>query len=168
MSEQDQMDFESYVSEHIAPTAKKAAGASVLLLQCMDFRYPHRTIQTMDNLDLRGKYYQLILAGASLGVTQGINKDAWQITFLDQLGFAMGDPPDPNFQVLILDHRDCAAYKKFVNVGPEDPKLEKDAHTRFSQLAVNAIVRSFPNLTRKIRCLLLPIETVEPISIDWL
>jgi len=167
MSEQDQMDFESYVSKHIVPTAKKAAGASVLLLQCMDFRYPHRTIQTMDNLDLRGKYYQLILAGASLGVTQGINKDAWQITFLDQLGFAMGDPPDPNFQVLILDHRDCAAYQKFVNIGPEDPKLEKEAHTQFSQLAVNAIVKRFPNLTKNVRCLLLPIETVEPLSIEW-
>src|SRR5438128_6183718 len=144
MSAQDQMDFESYVSEHIAPTAKKAAGASVLLLQCMDFRYPHRTIQTMDNLDLRGKYYQLILAGASLGVTQGINKDAWQITFLDQLGFAMGDQPDPIFQVLILHDRDCAAYQNFVNIVPEDPKLEELPDTQSSQVALTAISKRLP------------------------
>lgn len=165
MSEQDQMDFESYVSKHIVPKASKAAGASLLLLQCMDFRYPHRTLETMDSLRLRGKYYQLILAGASLGVTRGIHKEAWQTTFLDQLGFAMGDKPDPNFQVFILDHRDCAAYKKIVGVGPEDPRKEKDAHTVYAQLAVDAIVKEFPKLKGKIRCLLLPIETVEPLIV---
>ena len=169
MSEQDQMDFESYVSKHIVPKASKAAGACVLLLQCMDFRYPHRTIQTMDNLGLRGKYYQLILAGASLGVTQGIDKEAWQTTFLDQLGFAMGEKPDPNFEVYILDHRDCAAYKKLLNppVTPDDPKKEKEAHTRYCQLAVTVIVEAYPSLKGKVECLLLPIETVEPLSIVW-
>ena len=169
MSEQDQMDFESYVSKHIVPKASKAAGACVLLLQCMDFRYPHRTIQTMDNLGLRGKYYQLILAGASLGVTQGIHKEAWQTTFLDQLGFAMGEKPDPNFEVYILDHRDCAAYKELLDppITPDDPKKEKEAHTRYCQLAVNAIVEKFPKLRGNVCCLLLPIETVEPLSIEW-
>ena len=63
-TKQDRIDFESYVSRHIVPETSKAAGVPLLMLQCMDFRYPHRTIQTMDAKGLRGKYDQLILAQA--------------------------------------------------------------------------------------------------------
>src|SRR2546421_8922276 len=121
-SKHDRIDFESYVSRQIVPEISKAAGVPLLMLQCMDSRYPHRTIQAMDAEGLRGKYDQLILAGASLGV---VHKKAWQITFLDQLGFAIKEHGVS--QVLILDHRDCGAYKKLLvpGVGPDDPKKEK-------------------------------------------
>src|SRR5712672_316304 len=78
MAEQDQMDFESYVSEKIAPRLSKAANVPLLMLTCMDSRYPHRIIQTMDSKGLRGKYDQLILAGASLGI---VHKREWRTTF---------------------------------------------------------------------------------------
>src|SRR5438105_3622442 len=158
-SKQEHIDFESYLSRHIVPKASKAAGVPVLLLQCMDSRYPHRTIQTMDSEGLRGKYDQLILAGASLGV---VHKEQWQITFLDQLGFAIKEHGVS--QVLILDHRDCGAYKKLLvpGVGPEDPKKEKEAHIKICKQAIRVIRRKFPQLT-KVRCLLLPIEAVEEL-----
>ena len=157
-SKQEQVDFESYLSRHIVPKASKAAGVPLLLLQCMDSRYPHRTIQTMDSMGLRGKYDQLILAGASLGV---IHKPEWQTTFFDQLGFAITEHKVS--EVLILDHRDCGAYKKFLDppVTPDDPKKEKEAHIKICKKAIAAIHKKFPRLP--VRCLLLPIETVEEL-----
>ena len=158
-SKEDHIDFESYVSRQIVPEIRKAAGVPLLVLQCMDSRYPHRTIQIMDAEGLRGKYDQLILAGASLGV---IHKREWQVTFLDQLGFAIKEHKVS--QVLILDHRDCGAYKKFLDppVTPEDPAKEKEAHIKICKQAIKVIRGKFPQLT-KVRCLLLPIEGVEEL-----
>ena len=158
-SKQDEIDFESYLSQHIVPEISKAAAIPLLMLQCMDSRYPHRIIQTMDAEGLRGKYDQLILAGASLGV---VHKPEWQITFLDQLGFAIKEHGVS--QVLILDHRDCGAYKKFLDppVTPDDPNKEREAHVKICERAIGVIRGKFPQLT-KVRCLLLPIETVEEL-----
>lgn len=158
-SEKDRIDFDSYVSRHIVPEIGKAAGVPLLMLTCMDSRYPHRIIQTMDSEGLRGKYDQLILAGASLGV---VHKREWQITFLDQLAFAIEEHGVS--QVLILDHRDCGAYKKLLKppVTPDDPEKEKEAHLKICKRAIKVIRGKFPQLT-KVRCLLLPIETVEEL-----
>lgn len=162
MSEQDQIDFESYVSEQIAPRLGRADKIPLLMLTCMDSRYPHRIIQIMDSKGLRGKYDQLILAGASLGV---VHKPEWTTTFLDQLGFAIKEHGVK--EVLILDHRDCGAYKKLLvpGVGPEDPEKEKTAHIKISKKAVSVITKKFKEI-EEVHCLLLPIETVEEL-ISW-
>lgn len=162
MSELDHIDFESFVSEHIAPRVSKAANVPLLMLTCMDSRYPHRIIQIMDSKGLRGKYDQLILAGASLGV---VHKRAWTTTFLDQLGFAIKEHGVK--EVLILDHRDCGAYKKLLvpGVGPEDPKKEKDAHIKISKEAIRVITRRFKAIER-VHCLLMPIETSDELA-SW-
>lgn len=158
-SKQDVIDLDLYVSRHIVPEIGKAAGVPLLVLSCMDSRYPHRTIQILDSKGLRGKYDQLILAGASLGV---VHKRQWQVTFFDQLGFAIKEHGVS--QVLILDHRDCGAYKKFLDppVTPDNPKKEKEAHIKICKRAIKVIRGKFPQLT-KVRCLLLPIETVEEL-----
>jgi carbonic anhydrase len=162
MFEQDQIDFESYVSEQIAPRLSKAANVPLLMLTCMDSRYPQRIIQTMDSRGLRGKYDQLILAGASLGI---VHKREWQTTFLDQLGFAIKEHGVK--EVMILDHRDCGAYKKLLvpGVGPEDPKKEKKAHNRICKQAIGVITERFKEI-EEVHCLLLPIETVEKLA-SW-
>ncbi|HVQ36004.1 MAG TPA: carbonic anhydrase [Pyrinomonadaceae bacterium] len=162
MFEPDLRDFESYVSTHIFPGASKAAGVPLLLLQCMDSRYPHRILQTMDSLGLRGKYDQLILAGASLGVVLPKKPD-WQSCFLDHLDFAITEHHVS--EVLILDHRDCGAYKAFLGITPDDPKVEKQAHVEKCKEAIAVIVKRFPQL-RKVHSLLLPIENVEPL-VAW-
>ena len=162
MPEKEHMDFESYVTEHLAPRISKAANVPLLLLACMDSRYPHPIIQTMDAKGLRGKYDQLILAGASLGV---VHKAEWQTTFFDQLEFAIKEHGVQ--EVLILDHRDCGAYKKLLvpGVGPEDPKKEKAAHIRICKEAIGVITKKFKKLER-VDCLLLPIESVEDLA-SW-
>jgi carbonic anhydrase len=162
MSELNEMDFESYVSEHIAPRLSKAANIPLLMLTCMDSRYPHRIIQTMDSRGLRGKYDQLILAGASLGV---VHQREWTTTFLDQLAFAIKEHGVT--EVMILDHRDCGAFKKLLKpgVGPEDPKKEKKAHIKFSKKAISLITKKCKEI-KEVHCLLLPIETVEELA-SW-
>jgi carbonic anhydrase len=115
----------------------------------------------MDSLGMRGKYDQLILAGASLGV---VLNEGWRHTFMDQLEFAIEHHHVS--QVLILDHRDCGAYKHFLGVTPDDPAKEKQAHDEKAQEAAQEIVVRFPVLSGKVRALLLPIETAEELTIS--
>jgi len=160
-SSQDQTELESYVSQHLSKL-REASGVPLLLLQCMDSRYPSRVLETMDAMDLRGKYDQLILAGASLGV---ILKPEWTTTFMDHLKFAIDEHGVR--QVLILDHRDCGAYKKFHKppIFPDDPAKEKEAHIKVCRQAIEVIHTRFPVL-EQIHSLLLPIETIDEL-VAW-
>jgi carbonic anhydrase len=153
-----QTDLREYFSKHIPAEKKDAAGVPIMLLTCMDSRYPQRILETMDSLGLRGKYDQLILAGASLGV---VHKDEWKQTFLDQLGFALEHHHVS--EVFILDHRDCGAYKYFRHVTPDDPAKERQAHLDVCKEAVKVIVEAFPQLEGEVRCSLLPIETIDQL-----
>jgi hypothetical protein len=71
------LDFESYVQRHLMPTMVGNPDYKVVLLSCMDSRYPHRIIESMDSRGLRGQYFHLILAGGSLGLLRvpgGLNR----------------------------------------------------------------------------------------------
>jgi carbonic anhydrase len=154
----EQTDLREYLSKYIPAEMRDAAGVPILLLTCMDSRYPQLILDTMDYLGWRGKYDQLILAGASLGV---VHKQEWQETFLDQLGFAIEHHHVS--EVFILDHRDCGAYKYFLGVTPDDPAQEKEAHLKVCKAAVQIIVEKFPQLEGEVRCSLLPIETIDQL-----
>ena len=165
MANDIQMEFSAFLDKNIIPKVKRPSVRSgqgaveVVLLSCMDFRYPHRIIDTMDARDLRGKYDHLILAGASLGV---LHAPEWQKTFLDQLAFAVNKHGAT--QVIILDHRDCGAYKEFLNVTPDDPAQEKLAHEEQARKAMDLIVQELPSLKGNVHALLLPIEHVDELG----
>jgi carbonic anhydrase len=150
------MDFDSYMAG-IAQDIMKSPGIPVLLLTCMDYRYQHRIINTMDSLGLRGKYDHLILAGAGLGIN---HKEEWRETFFDQLKFAMEHHSVT--QLIILEHRDCGAYREFLGITPDNPAKEKEAHLGQALAAIKATRAACPKLT-KLSCLLLPIEKVEEL-----
>jgi carbonic anhydrase len=152
-------DLESYLTKKVIPRLKGGSGIEVLLLTCIDARYPHRIIETMDNLGLRGKYDQMILAGAGLGI---IHKEEWRITFLDQLRFSIEKHGAD--AVLILEHRDCGAYREFLGVTADDPAREKAAHIENSRKAMDAILREFPQLHGNIHSLLLPVEDLDDLA----
>ena len=157
---QDKTDFESYVVGKIAPDVVDSTGIPVLLLTCMDYRYPHAILNTMDSAGLRGKYDQLVLAGAGLGV---VHKPEWQITFFDPLRFAIEHHHVT--QLIILEHRDCGAYREFLGITPDDPEKERQAHIEQSSKAIRVTLAEFPEL-KKARSLLLPIETVEELPVE--
>jgi len=155
-------DLSEFLDVNVLPRLKhpKAAGqVELVLLTCMDFRYPQRILDTMEAKQLKGKYDHLILAGASLGV---LYKTEWQTAFLDQLRFAV--EKHGATQVMILDHRDCGAYKEFLGVTPDDPAKELDAHRCKCKDAMALIVKEFPGLKGNVHSLLLPIEHVDDLG----
>ena len=122
-----QKNFEDYVTQ-LAPSLAKAEKPTWFLLMCMDYRYAHRVVDLMDSKGLRGKYDVFVLAGAAAGA----NKEAdWLKAFVTHVKTAR-ELKHPIERIMILEHRDCGAYKKFfgldwANVKPPE---ELDEHLR--------------------------------------
>jgi carbonic anhydrase len=155
-------DLSQFIDAALLPELQLSSSSGeveLVLLTCMDFRYPQRILDTMESKGLKGKYDHLILAGASLGV---LLKPEWKMTFLDQLRFAVEKHGAK--QVLILDHRDCGAYKEFLGVTPDDPAQELEAHRCKCREAMDVIVQEIPSLAGHVHSLLLPIENVDELG----
>ena len=142
-------------SAHPASSSAAKPQVPALVLTCMDYRYPHLIVDTLDGLDLRGKYDHLVLPGASLGV---VHNDAWKSTFFDSLGFAIEHHGVS--RLIILEHRDCGAYREFLGISGDDPNEEATGHAMVSQAAIDQIVQSFPQLKGRTQVLLLPNEQI--------
>ena len=86
-----------------------AAGKTeALLLSCMDYRLIDEIERYMTSRGLRDKYDHIILAGASLGaITE--KYPAWSKTFWGHLDVAI--QLHHIHKVIVMDHRDCGAYK---------------------------------------------------------
>ena len=118
-------NFEEYVSE-LAPSLAATEKASVFLLTCMDYRYAHRIIDLMDSKGLRRKYDIFVLAGAAAGANED---EKWREVLVEHIKTArlVGHPID---RIMILEHRDCGAYKEFFGLKWEDvtPPVEFEKH----------------------------------------
>lgn len=110
-----------------APQATVAAGnVDALLLSCMDFRLMDDIARYMDGRGLTDKYDHVILAGASLGALQP-KLPAWGETFWGHVGVAIS--LHHIRKVIVMDHRDCGAYKVFLGAGhARDAQAETNAH----------------------------------------
>ena len=120
--------FMSFVPQ----VARAAGGTDALLLSCMDYRLVDDIVKYMDGRGMNGKYDHVVLAGASLGATTDKQK-AWGETFWAHLGVAIDLHHIKN--VIVMDHRDCGAYKVFL--GEEvvkEPKIELATHTKHLNL----------------------------------
>ena len=95
------------------PLGMFAAGhTDVLLLNCMDYRLVGKTRSYMVRRGLGDKKYDhIVLAGAALGAVTDKFPE-WNKTFWDELGLAI-DLHEIH-KVMILDHRDCGAYKEIL------------------------------------------------------
>jgi len=101
-------NFEDYVSR-LAPTLTAAEKPTVFLLTCMDYRYAHRIVNVMDNQGLRRKYDIFTLAGAAAGANE---IEAWRDVLVEHIKVARSID-HPIDRIMVLEHRDCGAYKKF-------------------------------------------------------
>ena len=111
------------------PLAAFAAGhTDVLLLSCMDYRLTGKTRSYMVRRGLGDKKYDhIVLAGAALGAVTDKFPE-WNKTFWDELGLAI-DLHEVH-KVMILDHRDCGAYKQiFGKDFAQYPAEETRIHT---------------------------------------
>jgi hypothetical protein len=109
------------------PEAALASGqADVLLLSCMDYRLIDATSRYMTERGLRNRYDHMVLAGASLGAITEKYPD-WNKTFWDHLALAID--LHKIHEVIVLDHRDCGAYKTiFGEDFSQVPKAETEVH----------------------------------------
>ncbi|WP_010585930.1 hypothetical protein [Schlesneria paludicola] len=143
--------------------------AEVLLLTCIDFRFFTLIAEKMSRMGLAGKYDHFILAGAALGATLDFS-DAhlpepkapecqckpllprlhWQQVFLEHLQIAL-KLHNTIKRVIIIEHRECGAYKTFLKpegypkpMPKRDP--ERDAHKAQSDKLERIIKAHFPSL----------------------
>jgi carbonic anhydrase len=129
------------------PTAKAAVGGDTeaLLLSCIDYRLIDETEAYMAGRGLKNKYDQIILAGASLGAHND-KFPAWGETFAEHVDVAI--KLHNIHKVIIMDHRDCGAYK--VILGHQDLAKERDKETKIHLEQMNALAdliqEKHPNL----------------------
>jgi carbonic anhydrase len=106
-----------------------AAGhTDALLLTCMDYRLVDSVGTYMNGRSMKGKYDQVILAGASLGAVTP-KFPAWNTTFWEHLDTAV--KLHAIHKVIVIDHRDCGAYNLVFNDDfAKDPAKELAIHSK--------------------------------------
>ncbi len=133
-------DFEEYLSTQVAPNLAAHEKPSILLLTCIDHRYAHRIVGVMDRAKLRNKYDMFALAGAAAGANQN---RTWRRTLVEH---------HPIDRVIILEHRDCGAYKAFFGLewAKVKPPVEEASHKEQVGILIRYLKRVFakeiPNL----------------------
>ncbi len=112
------------------PLAARASGhVDLLLLTCMDYRLMDEIVGYMDGRGLKHGYDHVVLAGASLGVLTDKRPD-WGRTFWEHLDVAI--QLHQVHKVLVLDHKDCGAYRTFLPEGAvSTPEKEMEAHRHY-------------------------------------
>jgi len=131
---------------NVLPLARAfaAEGTDALLLNCIDYRLTGATTSYMTQNQMAGKYDQVVLAGAALGAKNDKFPD-WGKTFWDHVQVALD--LHHIHKVVIIDHRDCGAYK--VILGKDlaaNPKEEFDVHAVQMRSLRTDIVKKYPAL----------------------
>lgn len=106
--------------------ARASGHTEALLLCCMDYRLVDDVTHYMTDRGLEDNYDQVILAGASLGPQIEAFPD-WSETFWQHLD--LSQQLHGIQEVIIMDHRDCGAYKKVLGIDlAADPEKETQVH----------------------------------------
>jgi len=137
--------FEQYVATQLAPGLATQEKPSILLLTCIDYRYAHRIVDVMDRMGLNRKYDMFVLAGAAGGATK---HPEWRRTLVSHIETARSIDHPIN-RLIILNHRDCGAFKAFYGVDWEKitpPEEEAEHVKRVSQL-ISCLRDEVQNLT---------------------
>lgn len=134
------------------------ADRTLLLLTCIDLRYPN-VIHSKMEPNFHKLYDHVCLAGAGLAPVVDFGADRkphWAQTFLEHVAISIA--LHSISKVLVMDHRDCGAYRKFGLLTKEDNDTakEKKVHSQQMKRLRVLVKREFPKL--EFRGILLPIE----------
>ncbi len=100
--------------------------ARALLLSCMDYRLVDDLVTFMQAHGYHDDYDQVVLAGAALGVVHAAFAD-WHAVFWDHVQLAKD--LHGITEVIVIDHRDCGAYRLALSAEALDtPEKETAAH----------------------------------------
>lgn len=127
------------------PTAKAFGSTEALLLSCIDYRVVNETEAYMSGRGLKDKYDHIVLAGASLGATNTVYP-AWGQTFIEHVDVAI--KLHNIHKVIILDHRDCGAYRVFLKADgiEKDRAKENTVHLEQMNALAKTIQEKYPQL----------------------
>jgi len=128
----------------ILPRAFAAGGTDALLLNCIDYRLTGATTRYMEGRGMAGKYDQVVLAGAALGAKND-KFPAWGTTFWEHVQVAID--LHQIHQIIVIDHRDCGAYKVILGKDPKDPREEFALHAAQMRSLKADIAARHPKLT---------------------
>lgn len=144
-----------------AHAAQPAGAVEALLLSCMDYRLIDGIGRYMDGRGLANRYDHVILAGASLGALTD-RKKAWGEAFWDHV--AVARQLHGIRRVMVMDHRDCGAYRVFLNEDiAADPQKETAVHAEQLRALGAAIKERHPDL--EVELLLMALDgSVESIA----
>jgi len=151
------VSFRSMLREAVASPLSLNAEAKVLLLSCIDYRYPQRISETMEEEGHSGRYYHLAMAGASHAGNSAAHGGVWHNTLFDHLVFAVDEAKVAG--VVIIDHLDCKAFHLYEGVPVGDLEAERERHVDVANGLVQEIVERFPKLRGNVKVLLLPKES---------
>lgn len=124
--------------------AASAGEVEALVLSCMDFRLVNEVGFLLNEHGLVNKYDQVILAGATLGVTTD-KYPAWAETFWTHLDLAI--KLHGVKRVIAINHRDCGAFKlAFGKDYGQAPDEETEIHTKVMTDFKDAVKRKHPSI----------------------
>jgi carbonic anhydrase len=149
--------FRSMLREAVASPLSLNAEAKVLLLSCIDYRYPRSISETMEEEGYSGRYYHLAMAGASHAGNSAAHSGVWHKTLFDHLGFAVEEAKVAG--IVIIDHLDCKAFHLYEGVPVGDLEAERKRHVEVATELAQEIVERFPKLTGNVKVFLLPKES---------
>ncbi len=119
----------------LAPSFAMAATGSyeAMVLSCMDPRTQELVYRYTSRRKLKGRFSQVVIAGAAIGVVAPAFKD-WHKTFWDNLGASV--QLHNIKRTIVVDHRDCGAAKiaygdAAVATRDAETKLHRDALAEF-------------------------------------
>lgn len=150
------MSLKSLLRDAVAQPLASDDDAKVLLLSCVDYRYPQIIADTMEELGHGGRYYHLAIAGASHAGNASVHDGAWHRTFFDHLDFAVNEAKVVG--VVVIDHLDCKAFQLYEGVPEGDLEAERKRHVEVATALVGEIIKKFPALSCNVTVLLLPKE----------
>jgi hypothetical protein len=127
------------------PKIAQAGGkAQALVLNCMDFRLVDEGVQYFNARGLRNNYDQVILAGASIGALGKLGPE-WAATFWKHVDTAKSLHHIE--KVIVIDHRDCGAYKIVFGADSiADKEIETALHRSQMILLREEVKRRHPDL----------------------
>ncbi|MES2215211.1 MAG: hypothetical protein V4485_04235 [Pseudomonadota bacterium] len=135
-------------SVHVQSSVKRGSDykhqAPVLLISCVDYRFPDEIADFMQKRGALDKYAHLIVAGGSIGIDNLLYPDL-RASFITQMRLLKDLY---NFHtIILLDHRDCDLFKlihgdKHTN----NPADEEDMHKHHLHNVKKLILEIYPDM----------------------
>ncbi|CAO3637508.1 unnamed protein product [Cunninghamella blakesleeana] len=120
----------------------------VFLISCMDLRLLDDIVEFMQEDNLTNRYDHFILAGAGLGTHQdNPYGPKWKDSLFEH--FEIAKKLHNIYDVYIVEHRDCGAYKSFLakngtfGDSDADQKKEHKTHKHYSDILSKELVQKY-------------------------